>query len=518
MFQLWQLLEKESFICKTKIFIPDKPGSLAKIASVFAQNQINIIYFYYNRSEHPNRVLIEGKCSKKEAFITLYKNLTKEGYFDEIYEEDLQITNINNILKISVYLENKPGSLAKFAWILKSFDANVIYMIYNELISENKADIAFYVKDTEQIKNLLQKMNEEGYHYSLEYSGTDEEKTNRIIGLNLMERFFFKLRRILNEQEIDNLKKLVNTSKYLSETLIKFNKEAGKNLEAGEVFGNILTFAISSTKKIKENFCYKKLPPLPFGDILLHCFKLPTGGNVYIFQQNSSYIMIDGSYGIYYEDVKKMLKENGIEPSKIEKIYISHADADHAGLSGYFEEEFGTEVFMHKDSKGIIENENRAFGANTPLTELNKYFTVLVNTFTQCKFPKNLKSFENRFNEKIKDFTVIDSFDIGNLTFKVIESLGGHIPGQVFFLSESAGLFFTADYLLYIPSLNEEEKSLLNIPKFLITSTNADSRIFRKEMQLLTELSKEINEKLKKSNKGLLILPGHGDYYPAKLL
>jgi len=37
----------------------------------------------------------------------------------------------------------------------------------------------------------------------------------------------------------------------------------------------------------------------------------------------------------------------------------------------------------------------------------------------------------------------------------------------------------------------------LNIPKFLMTSTNADSRVFRKEMQILTEISREIDERLK---------------------
>lgn len=80
------------------------------------------------------------------------------------------------------------------------------------------------------------------------------------------------------------------------------------------------------------------------------------------------------------------------------------------------------------------------------------------------------------------------------------------------------GLFFTGDYLLYVPSLSEEEKSFLNIPKLLMTSTNVNSKIFREEMELLKNLAQKIDSYLSEKGKGLLILPGHGDYYPIRLI
>lgn len=119
MFEVWRSQRNDYFLCKTKIYVPDKPGSLSKLAGYFAQCGINITYFYYNRSEHPNLVLIEGKHTEEDALNNLYNMLNKERFFDEIYEEDLEITNLNNILKISVYLEHKPGSLHKFAQFAK---------------------------------------------------------------------------------------------------------------------------------------------------------------------------------------------------------------------------------------------------------------------------------------------------------------------------------------------------------------------------------------------------------------
>ncbi len=518
MFQLFESTDHSCFLCKTRLYVPDKPGILAKIAEIFAKHSINITYFYYNRSEHPNKIIIEGVNSKKESFKKLYKDLSKENLWTEFYEEDFQITDIKNILKVSAYLENKPGTLAEFARLLKKYEVNVLYMIYNELVSENKAEIALYVKDHSIINKLAQELNLAGYHYNFEYSGTDQENTNKVIGLNLIERFFLRLKKVLDPEEIKEIKNIIQASKNLSETLVNFNKELGKNLEAGQVFTNILVFAFSSRSKTGKNFFYKKLPILPAGDLLIHSFRLPTGGNVYLIQKNDEFVMIDGGYGIYYENVKHMLEENGIDPAKIRRIYISHADADHAGLSGYFEEEFGSRVFMHPEAKGIIENNNRAYGTNTPLFLLNKHFTVLVNHFTRCKFPVNWIPFKTRPKEKIGEFQVIDEFQIGDAKFKVIQSLGGHIQGQVFFLSEDAGILYTADYLLYLPSLSKEEKEILSIPKYLLTSTNTNSGIFRKEMNLLKQLAKEIDEKLKKQGRGLMIFPGHGDYYPARIL
>ncbi|BAW31514.1 amino acid-binding ACT domain protein [Methanothermobacter sp. MT-2] len=500
------------FLCKVRVYVPDRPGSLAKIAGYFADYNINISYFYYNRSEHPNRVLVEGK-SGDNIFRSLYQDLLGEGFFRELFQEDLQITTPDNILKVSAYLENKPGTLADFASILKGYDANVTYMVYNEMISENRAEIAFYVEDPREISELARELNDLGYHYNLEYSGADEE-SDRIIGLNLVEMFYFKLREILDDKEVDKIKELVNTSKRLSDTLLRFNREAGRNLEAGQVFGNILALAISSRTKMGGAFQYRRLPSLPVGDVLLHAFRPPTGGNIYLLECDGDLVMIDGSYGIYYDNVKVMLDENGLDPSRVDRIYISHADADHAGLSGYFQGEYGSKVFMHPSAKNIIMEDNRAAGSKTPLLELNHYFTVLVNHFTECKFPETWQAYKTKKEGEIGEFPIIDDFKVGDLHFKVLESLGGHIPGQVFFLSEDAGLLFTADYLLYVPSLEGDERRFLNIQRFLMTSTNANSMLFHEEMRKLEEVAKKIDEK---TDRGLLILPGHGDYYPIRL-
>jgi glyoxylase-like metal-dependent hydrolase (beta-lactamase superfamily II) len=519
MFSILKELEKEKFFCKATVYLPDRPGALAELSGLFAEQGINIVFFYYNRSEHPNRVLVEGVHNSSSPLYRLQERLKEKGFFEEKWEEELQITELKNVLKIAVYLENVPGTLSKFSSLLKDFQANVIYMRYHQELSENRAEVCLYVKDASQLQGLLRALKDSGYYYNIEYSGEARKQAEELIGLNLVERFYLRLKEILGTEETEKVRSLVEASKSLSSHLLEFNKEAGKYLEAGQIFSNILAFALTSRLKTGDNFFYTFLPVLPLGEVLLFAFRLPTGGNVYVFKApDGRAVMFDGGYGIYYEDVKKMLLNHGIEPSRVERIYLSHGDADHAGLSGYFEREFGTKVVMHPLTAKIIEHENRAYGVKNPIERLNAHFTVLVNRFTEFLPPENPEFFENKDLGSRGGFKVIDRFEVFGIEFLVLESRGGHVPGQVFFLSEEKGLLFTADYLLNVPSLREEEKRFLSIPKFLMTSTNTNSVVFREEMRDLGNLALEIDRELQAKGKGLFIFPGHGDYYPARLL
>ena len=49
----------DTFLAKIRVFLPDRPGLLAELASTFARYGMNITFFHYNRTEHPNRVLLE---------------------------------------------------------------------------------------------------------------------------------------------------------------------------------------------------------------------------------------------------------------------------------------------------------------------------------------------------------------------------------------------------------------------------------------------------------------------------
>ncbi len=506
----------DGYLGKGCLFLVDRPGSLAELSSIFAKHDANIIFFHYNRSEHPNRVLLEVRSSTPDALERVHQELSRLDLVGSEFPAprmELGILDTRNILKIEVQLQDRPGTLGEFARLLSRHHANVIHMAYHEDISETSANFSIVTQDAAEVDRLLKDINESGYYCGLIYRGAEQKQIEDVIGLNLMERFFFHLRRLLNTDDIELLRKIVDSSRRLSDLLVKFSREAGKHFEIGDITTNVLAFASASLVKTGKGFSYRRLPTLTFDRVKFHVFRLPTGCNINVLESAEELVMVDSGYGLYYDDVKTMLKKNGLEPAKIKRIYLTHADADHAGLSGYFAEDFGSRVYLHEEARGILKNENRGWGSETPLLDLNHYFTVLVNEFTKFRAPGKWTAYAGKENERLNGFRVIDAFEIGGQTYKVLESTGGHVPGQVFFISYDSGLIFTGDYLLRIDSLGDEERAILNLPKFMMTSTNVNSALFRQEMDMLKDFITRFDADLRARDRKAIIVPGHGDYY-----
>jgi glyoxylase-like metal-dependent hydrolase (beta-lactamase superfamily II)/uncharacterized protein with ACT and thioredoxin-like domain len=508
----------QDLLLKFRVFLKDRPGSLAAFSSLIADCGGNISFFHYDRSVDSSRVVIEVRMISQHDVAALFHALKAKKYaFEKLggLKEDIQITALESILEIKVRLLNRPGSLAAFARLLKRHRANVIYMFYDEDIDPESADIAMATKDPGEIDQMLNAVNAEGYYYRVLYRGSDKKEIEHIIGLKLVEKFFMRLRKLLSDSETREIKALVESSQELSDDLVRFYSEAGNNLEAADVFEKVLTLASLSRSHVGRRFSAVEMPSIRLGQrVRLSGFRLPTSENIYIFQHDGALTMIDGGYGVYYEDIKKLMREKGWNPAQLTRIFLTHADADHAGTAGYFSDEFGTTVYMHPAGKGVISGDNRTYGLAGKLSRLNKFYTRLVNRFTNCRFPKAPEYFSSSARGKAGAFDIIDTFSIGDLQFDVLESHGGHIPGNVFFLNRAYGLLFTADYLLNIKTLTAEDKDTLNVYKYLLISPNSNGPVFREEMMALRELMLGIKAKIKRQGRDALILPGHGEYYP----
>ncbi|MFA5353147.1 MAG: MBL fold metallo-hydrolase [Thermodesulfovibrionales bacterium] len=504
-------------LLKFSVYLDDRPGSLADFASAISLSNGNIGFFHYDRSSDSSRVAVEVQVEGRERMESLLGIMRERGYSFERTQDsrdaEVGITSLASILEVKVRLEHRPGTLAGFAQLLRERGANVIYMLFDEAIDPESADIAMAVRDVAEVDSLLQAINEKGYHYRVVYRGSDEEEAEQVIGLKLVEKFFLRLRRILGEEDLTEMRSLIASSHELSEDLIRFASEAGANLEAGEVFEKILTLASRSRSSTGERFAVREMPPLQLGDVTLYSFRLPTTENIFVFKSGSDLFMVDAGYGIYYEDIKRLFREKGMDPSQLRRIFITHPDADHMGSADSFSREFGTEVVMHPGSRGVMEHGNRAYGASGRLFNLNKYYTRLISRFTESGFSGEAQYFSPSEKGRVGAFRIIDAFSIGSLSFDVLESHGGHIPGQVFFMNRDYGLLFSSDYLINIQSLSADEREILGVYRYLLTSPNSDSRIYKEESAGLKEIAQMLDEEMKGRGKRAVILPGHGDAY-----
>lgn len=507
----------KALLVKFRIYLPDRPGSLAGFATAIAQARGNISFFHYDRALDSSCVAVNIQMDTETSLQALLGSLTEKQYrFENIgtAEDELLVTAAESVLEIKVRLTNTPGALAAFARLLAGHDANVTFMLYDEDIDAESADIALVTKDPGEVDLLLKAINEQGYHYRVVYRGSNQQETANIIGLKMVEKFFLRLKRLLPSSDLAEIKSLVESSRDLHQDLVQFYTEAGNNLEAGDVFETVLTFASQSRSHINDKFNATAMQPLRFHDrVTLQGFRLPTSENIYLLSDGDELAMIDAGHGIYYEDLKRLIKQHGMDPSKMKRIYVTHPDTDHAGTSGYFEREFGTQVFMHPASQAIMTHMNRSHGATGSLLNLNKYYTRLSSRFTECLFPQQPEFFPDQGTNTIAGFRILTSFTFGPLVFEVLESLGGHTPGLVFFLNREFGLLFTSDFLLNVPSLTAEEKEHLALYRYLLTSPNRDSRTYKEESTALKNLMASLALDLKTVGRKAFIFPGHGDYY-----
>lgn len=510
---------EKGFLVKLRAFLPDWPGSLARFAASIAASGGNIAFFHYDRAIDSSRVVAEVQspdASSLEALKAAVAPCAVSAADEAARPDDVQITSTDNILEIKVRLENRPGALAAFAELLARHGANVTYMLHDEDIDAGSATMAMATRDTAEIDVLLNGLNAANYHYRVIYRGTDVQEVQHVIGLKLVEKFFLRLKLLLPSSTVDELRSIVQSSKELEQDLIGFSAEAGNDLETGDVFEKVLTLASRSRTWTGNRFHSRAMPArdLP-GGVKLFGFRMPTSENVYLFRHGDELTMIDAGHGIYYNDFKELLRKQGMGPAQVKRIFITHPDTDHTGMAGYFEQEFGSRVFIHADSEDVIKHQNRAWGATGSLLNLNRYYTKLSSRFTECRYPIQLQHFPAAGTCALGGFKIIDSFPVGSLSFLVLESHGGHTPGLVFYLNQEEGLLFTSDFLINIPSLQPDEKEHLGIYRYLLTNPNRDSAVYKEETAALKEMAGRLDRELRISNKQLTIYPGHGTQYPA---
>ncbi len=191
--------------------------------------------------------------------------------------------------------------------------------------------------------------------------------------------------------------------------------------------------------------------------------------------------MIDTGYGLYHDDITRML--NYIQPElkkKRKHLFISHADADHCGGGGYY----SVQPVMHNTTLEIIQKGNRAIGSVTENSILEEVYTTLIAEFSGWNPPQSADT--SCFTVKPGDAEFAGKFPLAGwmkrcgLEFKILESHGGHQQGQLFLLVESEGLLFTFDSLLNLKSISKDRTDYNMFADYLMTTVNVDSDLAKK--------------------------------------
>ncbi len=509
----YKRINGEGLLLKLRVSLPDRPGSLAGFASLLASAGGNIEFFHYDRSVDSTRIAVEAEFDSADGLDALMKQIASEGYA-AASDEEPSLTTAEGVFEISVKLEDRPGSLAEFAAVLKSHEANITYMLYDDEITPDSADVAMAAPSPPEIDTILDALNQRGYHYRVLYRGADGDgEVKRAIGLKLTERFFIRLKAILGAEDAGDVRSLVRSSGELYRDLVGFYEEAGRDLDASEVFEKVLAMASRARGQVGDRFVAQWMEPLACQGVTVEGIRLPTSENVYLLSREGGELaLIDAGHGIYYEDFKRALRERGHKPSAVRRVFVTHPDTDHIGMAGRFEAENGAEIWMHRGGRDVMESLNRAHGTSGRLFELNKYYTRLSIRITGCAFPEHPAYWaaEEGHHVAFGGFKIIGRFEFGPLEFEVIESRGGHAPGLVFYLCRACGWVFTSDYLINPATLMPRDREQLGIYKYLLTNPNTDPALYNEESGALRSALAALAGQRKAP---VTVLPGHGGHY-----
>ena len=406
-------------------------------------------------------------------------------------------------LKFHVYLPNCPGALFDFLNYITSSEANITFLDFDDRGQHpERLVVGLNIENPRMIDALLNKLKSRYRIEILEYDTTGEKLDDTVFYLRLAQ----KLRSFIGSAEDAFLMRFLHDINHIAQELSNLRKDPI------EVFENILKVGDCLNRTSGDNFYADVQRVRIKDDIELFCFQPPCGGNIYIFDTPSERVMIDTGYGIYFQDIVNMLQHYGLgDLSRLKRIYITHADADHCGAAGCFP----APSYLNRETFLITRETSRAYGSSNQGCILEEVYTKIINLFSRFTPPANAilfpeVSLSGETIEKRGTFPVIARFQIGGLEFEALAGMGGHMHGEVFYLCPEEGLLFPEDAMINFKSLSPDRTEYNVLADYLMTSVNVDSKLAREERNALLSLISEIDEKLAEKGKKCLICCGHG--------
>jgi glyoxylase-like metal-dependent hydrolase (beta-lactamase superfamily II)/ACT domain-containing protein len=470
--------------------MPDAPGSLHRAAEILKKYEGNINRIQYDRRIDPATVFYEVTASD-EAFEKITRDLAKIGYLQ---------TSLKplNFLKFCLYLPHKPGALYDFLNFTTSAGANIAFIDFDDKGRHpDRLTVSLNLEQSSVVDQLLDHLKSRYRLEIIEYDTTGKHLDDTVFYV----RYAQAIRELIGESEEDFLLSFLADTNHIVQELMDRGNDPQKVFESILLTGQTL----GTTTDEKFSADVQKFPLTEHSN--LFCFQVPCGGNIFLINTPDENVMIDTGYGIYHDDVKKMLSRYGFSGErKVSRIFITHADADHCGAAGFFT----APVFLHKDTLAIIKKNNRAYGSRSEHSVLEEFYTKMINLFSKFNAPVQVQCFDDNPVTMRGIFSVLGTVIMGDIELEVLEGLGGHTCGQIYLYSQKLGLLFAGDSVINFSSLTKERADYSSLAAFLVTSVNVDSELAKKERKALLDLALETDAKLVTAGRRCLVCGGHG--------
>ncbi len=447
---------KKTYITK----MPDHIGAFLKASKCFSELDINITRVSYNKAVDSHTLFIEVD-GEKERLEEANEKLKEIGYLSDTEEN-------SKIILLSFKLKDVPGSVTNVLTLISQFNFNISYISSQENGSGFQYfKMGLYVNDENSIKEFLEQAEKLCEVNVIDYNNTEKIYDNSIFYNSYVDG----LVKIMDLPSEKKEKLLVNVNLAM-QTLDE------KGLSPYKTFNSISKFAELLAECKGDNFQPRITEHYITEKTRITLIEPNCGSNTAIIESAGERIFVDSGYACYKKEMLKLIKT--LVPdfkSRKEKLLITHADVDHAGLCNEFDEI----IVSQRSAESLVAEANMLAGfreqnyLHLPYVNickiLTEYETVDVN---------KLCSMWNK-SSLIAPLEQIGFFSIGELNFEVYEGKGGHLPGEILLIDFENKVAFTGDIFINLSDLTKKQAEYNQYAPILMTSVDTDPKLSSKE-------------------------------------
>ena len=478
-------MPKKSFVTS----MPDKAGTFLRASQIIASHEGNIVRVSYNKAVDLHMLFIDVQASA-ERLQQIQADLTSIGYVQDRIAP-------TRVIEVSVKIPEKPGAVLPVLEVLNHHKINISYM--NSCADGRPYEdfkFGLLIEDPHMIKTLLDDISNIYPVNIIECESSEENLDNTVFYIRLANEI----------QELLGLS-TDQTMQFISESNRVLQVLQSEGEDAGKVFDYIRRFALHVSHYRGENYQTTTQKIQLSESVTLYCISPYCGSNTYLFVTAEEITLVDTGYALYAEELNKVLRHLVPAWERMEKnIYITHADVDHSGLLSKWTD---AHIYVNQKSAENFRRQSEHQPDFREQTELHMGYSRLSQIISGYFPPtqESLHMIDADTPQEHEHLLQIGNMQIGDISFDILEGSGGHLFGEMIYVSRAAGIILSGDILVNISGFSKERAEFNMLAPFLMKSVNVNSKRAREMRNEVIALSNEI---AKTNKKPCLLCGGHG--------
>ena len=483
-------MPKKAYITR----MPDKSGALLLAAKIISSHNGNITRVSYNKAVDLHTLFIDV-TAEEDNLNRITNELASIGYLKNSMFE-------SSVLVVVIKIPDVPGAVLPVLKILNLYDINISYInsVGNNEDEYQNFKMGLFIEKPEIIKLLLRDIGE---IYPIDIEEYDDSETtldNTIFYIRLAN----KMKNLLGLSSKTTLE-FIAASNQILQSLEASNENPEKVFSSIRRIVNFIN--LYQGDRFKANIESMGISP----EVKLHSIQPPCGSNTYILEGTDEIILIDTGFAIYAKELEICITRIlGNWQAKLKRVYITHADIDHCGMLSQLRD-----IKIHLNRKSAANfmlqlthqpDYREKKGEHSGYSRLSRIISNYI--------PPNPDLFEiieqENIPEEHNELITIGNFTFKDMAFDILEGSGGHLPGEMIFVSSKHGVIFTGDNLVNVNGFSEETQEFNLFAPYLMQSVNVNSAKANDMRKQIISIIKDIQSQ---NGKPCLICGGHGSLF-----